>query len=80
MKVELDPNWMISRKILMVFLVAAVSFIANNHTAFWIVASLIEGYMLIAYTYSIFTPSIFNYNSSKLYFRSDDWTMETRDT
>ena len=63
----------------MVFLVAAVSFLANNITVFLVAAILIEGYMLIAYTYSIFTPSIFNYNSSKLYFRSDDWTMETRE-
>ena len=34
----------------MVFLVAAVSFIANNFTSFMLVVSFIEGYILIALT------------------------------
>ena len=45
----------------MVFLVAAVSFIADNLTASLIVEILIEGYMLIALTDAIVTLSIFTY-------------------
>ena len=63
----------------MVFLVAAVSFLAKNLTAFLIVASLIEGYISIASTDDIFTPSLFNSNYSSLSFRSDAWTMETHE-
>ena len=57
--VDLIPNRMSSRKILMVLLVAAVRFLAKNITDFLIVASLIEGYMLIASTDAIATPFLF---------------------
>ena len=50
MRVELIPKWMSYSHRLMVFLVAAVSLLANNLTAFLVVASLIDGYMLIAST------------------------------
>ena len=63
----------------MVFLVAVVSFLANNFTAFLIVESLIEGYMFIVSTEDILISSLFNYSSSSLSFRSDAWTMETRE-
>ena len=54
---ELTPNRMNSRKILMVFLVATVSFLKNNLTDFLIVDGLIEGYVLIASTDAIVTSS-----------------------
>ena len=63
----------------MVFLVDEVIFLANNLTAFLIVASFIEGYILIEPTYTIVTPSLFNSNHSSLSFRSDYLTMETRE-
>ena len=53
----------------MVFLVATVSFIAQNITAFLIVESFIEGYMLIASTDAIVTLSLFTSSSSDLSFR-----------
>ena len=52
----------------MVFLVAAVSFTAKNLTAFLIVESLIEGYMLIAPTHAIVTSSLFTSSSSSISF------------
>ena len=61
----------------MVFLVATVSFLANNLTAFLVVESLIEGYMAISPTYAIVTLSILNSSSSSISFRLDAWTMET---
>ena len=67
---ELITNRMSSRHRLMVFLVAEASFIANNLTAFLIVESLIDGYMLIASTDDIVTLSLFTYSSSSLYFSS----------
>ena len=60
---------------LIVFLVDVVSPLVKNLTAFLIVASLIEGYILTAYTDAIFDPYIFIYNSSILSLRSDYWTM-----
>ena len=63
----------------MVFLVAAVSFLAKNLTDFLIVASLIEGYMLIAFSDAIVTPSLFNSDYSSISFRSYDWIMDTRE-
>ena len=63
----------------MVFLVAAVSFLANNITVFLVAAILIEGYILIASTDAIFTQSLFNSNCSSLSFRSGAWNMETRE-
>ena len=45
----------------MVFLVAAISFIAKNLTEFLIVEIFIEGYMLIASTDAIVTSSLFTY-------------------
>ena len=63
----------------MVFLVAAVIFLAKNLTAFLIVESLIEGYMLKALTEAIVILPLFNYSSSSLSFRSDAWTMEKRE-
>ena len=59
------------RQRLMVILVAVVSVLANNHTAFLIVAILIEGYMLIALTYAIVTSSLIYFFSSNLSFRSE---------
>ena len=61
---DLIPKRMSSRHRLMVFLVAAVSFIADNLTAFLIVEILIKGYMLIASTDAIVTSSIFTYRIS----------------
>ena len=63
----------------MVFLVAVVIFLAKNLTEFLIVDSLIDGYTLIASTDAIVTLSIFTLISSSISFRSDAWTMETRD-
>ena len=63
----------------MVFLVAVVSFLENNLTAFLIVESFIDGYMLIASTDTIVTLSLFTFSSSSLSFMSDAWTMDTRD-
>ena len=47
----------------MVLLVAALSFLAKNINESLIVESLIEGYMLIALTDTIATPSLFNSSS-----------------
>ena len=55
----------------MVFLVAAVSFLAENLTAFLIAESLIDRYMLIVSTGATFTLSIFIFSYSSIYFRSD---------
>ena len=63
----------------MVFLIAVVSFLANNLTAFLIVVILVEGHVLIASTEAIIIPSLFYYNFSSLYFKSDAWIMETRE-
>ena len=60
----------------MVFLVAVVSVLENNITAFLIVASLIEGYMLMASTYAIVTSSLTNVFSTNTSFKSEAWTME----
>ena len=76
--VELIPKRKISRQGLKVFLVDAVSFLEKNITSFLIVASLMDGYMLTLSTDAIVTMYLFISNSSSLYFRSDDWTTETR--
>ena len=76
---ELIPKWMSSRQKLRVFLVSLVIFLAKYLTYFLIVASLIDGYMLIASTDAIVTSSIFTSNSSSLSFRSVAWTMESLD-
>ena len=68
---------MSSRQRLVLLLVAAVSFIAKNLTSFLTVASFIEGYILIASTDDIVTPSLFISNYLSLSFRLDAWTMET---
>ena len=68
---ELIPKRMSSRHRLIVFLIAAVIFLANNITAFLIVEGLIEGYMLIASTDAIVTSSLFISSSSSLFFRSE---------
>ena len=60
-RVDLIPKRMSSRHRLMVFLVAALSFITKNFTAFLIVEIFIEGYMLIASTDTIVTSSLFTY-------------------
>ena len=62
---------------LMVFLVAAVSFLGDNITDFFIVVILIDRYTIIASNESIFTSSIFIFGSSSIYLRMDAWTMET---
>ena len=72
---ELIPKRMISRHILVVFLVAVVIFIVKNITAFLIVESLIEGYMLIASTDTIVSSYFFTSNSASLYFRLNYWLI-----
>ena len=61
----------------MVFLVAAIIFIAKNLTSFLIVDIFIEGYMLIASTDAIVTLSLIFSNHPSLSFSSDALTMET---
>ena len=70
---------MSSRHTLIVLLVAAVSFLANNLTTFLIVEILIDGYILIASTDSIVLSYIFIISSTSLSFTLDAWTMETRE-
>ena len=53
----------------MVLLVAAVSFLATNLTAFLIFEILFEGYILIESTDAIITPYLFKSNFSILSFR-----------
>ena len=67
---------MSSKKRLIVFLVSLLSFLAKNLTAFLIVASFIDGYMLIASTDAIVNSSIYNPSSSSRSFQSEAWTME----
>ena len=55
----------------MVFLVAPVIVFAKNITDFFIVESLIEGYMLIVSTDKLVTSSQFTSSYSSLTFRSD---------
>ena len=55
----------------MVFLVAVLSFLANNISAFLIVESFIKGYMLISSTDAIVASYLFISSSSSLSFRSD---------
>ena len=76
---EFIPKQMSSRHRLIVFLVAVVNFLEKNLTAFLIVESLIEGYMLKALTEAFVILSLFNYSSSSFPFRSDAWTMEKRE-
>ena len=76
---DLIPKWMSSRHRLMVFLVSVVSFLAKNLTAFLVVASLMDGYILIASTDAIVTSSLFTFISSSIYFSLEAWTMETRE-
>ena len=63
----------------MVFLVSEVSVLAKNLTTFLIVASLMDGNILIASNDAIFTSYLFIFNYSSLSFRLDAWTMETRE-
>ena len=74
---EIIPNQMSSRHKLMVFLVAAVSFLANNLTTFLVFESFIEGFILIASTDDILSLSLFSYSSSSFYFMLDAWTVGT---
>ena len=76
---ELIPKWMRSKQRLIVFLVSLVSFLVKHLTAFLIVASFIDGYMFIASTDVIVISSLFNPSSSSLSFRSEAWTMESRE-
>ena len=64
---------MSSRHKLIVFLVAAVSFLTKNLTTFLIVESFIEGCILIASTDDIVSLSLFTSSSSSLSFRSYAW-------
>ena len=66
-----------SKKRLIVFLVSLVSFLVEYLTPFLIVASFIDGYMLIASTDAILTSSLFKPRYSSLSFRSEDWTVES---
>ena len=79
MRVDLTPNWMRSKQRLIFFLVSLVSFLVKNLTAFFIVASLIDGYILIASTDAIVTSYFFNPISSSVSFRSEAWKMELRE-
>ena len=76
---EFSPKRMISRHRLMFFLVDMVGSLAKNLTAFLIFESLIEGYILKASTDAIVTSYFFTSFFSSLSFRSDAWTMETRE-
>ena len=53
----------------MVFLVSEVSFLEKYLTAFLIVVSLLDGYILIASTDAIVTSSFFTFNSLNHSFR-----------
>ena len=55
----------------MVFLVVAVSFLAKNLTAFWIVDSFIDRHMLLASTDAIVIMSLFIFSYSSPSFRLD---------
>ena len=73
---ELILKWMSSSQRLMVFLVSLVSFLAKYLTSFLIVASLLDGYMLIVSNDAIVTSYLFTSNSSSLSFRSESWTIK----
>ena len=75
MRVELIPKRMSYRHRVMVLLVDAVSFLANNLTYMLILESFIDGYMLIASTDAIITLSLFIFSSSSLSYRLDAWTV-----
>ena len=77
--VELIPKCMSSRQRLMGFLVFLESFLAKYLIAFLIVASLMNGYMLIASTDAIVTSSLFTSNYSSISFSSEAWTLESRE-
>ena len=76
---DLILKWMISRQSFMVFLVSLVSFLVKYLTDFLIVASFIDGYMLIASTDAIVTSSLFTPNYSIISFRPEAWTMESHE-
>ena len=76
---ELIHFGMSSRHILIDFLIAVVSVLANNLTALLIVASFMEAYMLIASTEAIVTASLTKFFSSNLSYRSEAWTIEKRE-
>ena len=76
-KVDLIPKQMRSRQRLIVFLVAVVSFLEKNITAFLIVDRLMDGYMVKESTDDIVTLYLFILNFSSLSFRSDSWKMVT---
>ena len=79
MRVEIITNWMISKQRLIVFLVSLVSVLEKYLTAFLIVASLIEGYILTTSTKAIITSSLFDPIYSSVSFGSEAWTMEFRE-
>ena len=79
MRVELILERMSSIHMLIIFLVTAVCFLANNLTDFLIFESFIDRYMLVVLTYTIVTLSLFIFSSSSLSFNSDAWMMETRE-
>ena len=60
-------------------MVYLVSVLAKNLTAFLIVVSLTEGYILIASIDAIVNSSFFNTISSSVSFGSEAWTMELRE-
>ena len=68
---------MSSKNRLILFLVEVLITFENNITAFFIVASLIKGYMFILSINAVATSSLFIPISSSLSFRSDDWKMVT---
>ena len=59
----------------MIYLVAAVSSLENNITAFLIVERFIKGLMLITSTDAIVTLFLFTYISLRLSFRLYAYTM-----
>ena len=75
MRVELIPNWIISKQRL-IFLVLLVSFLAKTPTTFFIVASLSKVYILIASTNAIVYSYFYNPIPLSVSFRSDAWTRE----
>ena len=76
---EIIPKRMGYKHRLIYFLVAVLILLENNITAFLIVASFIEGYILTESTDYIFNLYLFISNPSSLYFRSDYWTLVMRE-
>ena len=68
---------MSSKNRLILFLIELLITFENNITAFFIVASLIKGYIFILSINAVATSSLFIPISSSLSFWSDDWKIMT---